>query len=293
MWRTISQRSGFISFLYSSVVPQSPSRSMRMPRSLVLTGFHVVLEGRTGESPAHSLEPRPNSVSPSNGVSLHQVLDEVAGQIEAVERHEIAGAALAQVDLEELVLAVALVVLHVEVRHALVLDGLQEGLDPAEHVLVVVGDDRRVVAYRHGGGVLKQRMAEEHHAHAVVLVHVGVEHAHMRVVAGDEVLDHHLGGVSGVVGASDDRLQLLRRVPGCRPFLRPSKSIFSHSTLLGRLHGHRVVERQGRGTRRPSPARRSPSWSWDGAARTARTSGRNVDLYASLRDSWMSSVLYT
>ena len=57
----------------------------------------------------------------------------------------------------------------------------RKALIPAEHVLVVVGDDRRVVAYRHGGGVLKQRMAEEHHAHAVVLVHVGVEHAHMRV----------------------------------------------------------------------------------------------------------------
>ena len=86
-------------------------------------------------------------------------------------------------------------------------------------------------------------MAEEHHAHAVVLVHVGVEHAHMRVVTGDEVLDYHLGGVAGFIGASDDRLQLLRRVQDVG-LLAPLEVDVQPFHAVGRFHGHRVVERQ-------------------------------------------------
>lgn len=59
---------------------------------------------------------------------LDEVVDEILRQIESVQRDEIAGTSLAKVDFEQLVLAVAFVVLHVEIGHALVFDVLEEAL---------------------------------------------------------------------------------------------------------------------------------------------------------------------
>ena len=77
---------------------------------------------------------------------VDHVVREPLGDVVAGRRHKVAAAALAQVHLKELVLAVALVVLHVEVRKADVADALEEALHLLVELLVVAVDDRGVAA---------------------------------------------------------------------------------------------------------------------------------------------------
>ena len=95
-------------------------------------------------------------------------------------------------------------------------------------------------------------MAEHHHAHMVVMVDVGVEHAHVGVGAGDEVLDDQLGAVAGAVDRGDDMGQLLGRVQDER-LLASGEVHVQVFDAVRRLDGHGEAERQvvmlaGRGT---------------------------------------------
>ena len=77
----------------------------------------------------------------------------------------------------------------------------------------------------------------------MMLVHIGVQHTHAGIVAGDEVLNHHFGRVSGIVRTLDDGLQFGRIVEDVGLATALEIDVEPFHRIRG-LHGHRIAERQ-------------------------------------------------
>ena len=86
---------------------------------------------------------------------------------------------------------------------------LQHPADLLTQLLVMVGEDDRVVADAVGGVLLQKHVAQAHELHLPVPVGVVGEHPHVGVVPGDELLEHHVVGVAGGVHLVQGGKQLL------------------------------------------------------------------------------------
>ena len=160
----------------------------------------------------------PGDHSPQAGVvrqdegqvlALHPVLHQELGDVVAGAGDVVVAAALAAVDLKELVLAVPTVVLDVEIGEAHIVHLLQEGLDLFANFPVHLGEDNGVVADAVGGVLLQEHVAQAHELHLGVPVGVAGQHPHVAVVTGDKILDDHGVGVAGGVDLVQDLLQVL------------------------------------------------------------------------------------
>ena len=105
---------------------------------------------------------------------------------------------------------VARVHLDVEVRETGVAHGLQKARGLGHDRLVGAAHNGERVAHAHGPHILQERLAERGEAHLSVLVRVGGEDAHARVVAGDRLLDEELPLVAAALHGCKRRPKLRR-----------------------------------------------------------------------------------
>ena len=138
---------------------------------------------------------------------LDVVVDVPFGQVAAVQGDVEAGAALAEVDLKELVNSVAAVVLDVKVGHPRVVDLFQKGLHGPVELLVIVRRDHHVVADGDWVGIFQKRVSQTHHLDLVILVHIGVQDPHVGVIARDKVLQDQVFLVAVGVDLAHDVLE--------------------------------------------------------------------------------------
>ncbi len=143
-----------------------------------------------------------------NGVAQvlpqHPVLHQQLCQVQPRAGYVVVAAALPQVDFKHLVLPVPAVVLDVEVRKAGVANLLQEMGQLLHQLLVVLGEDGRMVAYGLRGVLLQHHVAQAHHFYLPVLVAVGGQHPHLAVSPGNKVLHNQALRVAGGIDALAD-----------------------------------------------------------------------------------------
>ena len=121
-----------------------------------------------------------------------EILDDELGEVHAAERHIPGVRAGTDVDLEELELAVALVVLRVEVGKPPIPHVLAEALCVVDKLLGALEQNAGGVADARRRVVLEHNLAARDRSHAPALDRVRGQRADRVVVAGDEVLDHEL-----------------------------------------------------------------------------------------------------
>ena len=171
------------------------------------------------------------------------VVDEPFREVVPRPRHKEAAAALAQVHLKELVLPVARVVFHVEVREADVADLLEEVLHLLGERVVPRADDGGVAANPFGGVLLEQRVAERDELDLPVAPAVAVHHAHPAVVAGNEFLQDEVILVRRAVDRVENRVELLA-VLRDENLLLVRKAAVPVGHGVARLDDDREAERQ-------------------------------------------------
>ena len=174
---------------------------------------------------------------------LDVVLDDQLRHIGAGVGDIVVAAALARVDLERLVLAVARIVFDVKIGEADKADLLEQRAELLLHLFIVLGDDARVVADAVRGVLLEQHVAEAHHADLAVLAGIAGQNAHRAVVARDELLDDERVIVARRVDVDQDVLELLV-ILGDVDLLLAFERMLPVLDAAGRLDDVRRLERQ-------------------------------------------------
>ena len=146
--------------------------------------------------------------------------------------------------------AVARIHFDVEVREPGVADSFQKARGLGHDRLVGAAHDGERVAHAHGSHIFQKRLSERGEAHLSVLVGVGSEDAHARVVAGDHLLDEELPLVAAALHGRKRRPKL-RRVAQEEDLLLAGEvgivvggrgcGFCHHGEGEGKYHGGRVV----------------------------------------------------
>ena len=174
---------------------------------------------------------------------VEHVVHQPLGQVVPRRGDVVAAAALAQVHLKELVGAVPVVILHVEVGKAHVANALQEILHLLVQLFVVAVDDGRVAADALGGVLLQQSVAQGDELYLPVPAAVAVHHPHVAVVPGDVLLQNQVVLVAGGVNGLQNGGELLPAL-GHKHLLLVGEPAVPIGHRIGGLDNHGEVKGQ-------------------------------------------------
>ena len=141
---------------------------------------------------------------------VHAVFNDELCEVVAGGGHMVVRAALAQVHLEHLVRAVAIVALNVEVREAREMNLLKEVLNELLQLGVGLRDNGARIAKCGGRVLLEALAAEADKLHLAVAVAVRGEHVHVAIFADNHVLQQHFIGIA----RAENEAQNMRRLGG-------------------------------------------------------------------------------
>ena len=172
---------------------------------------------------------------------VHAVFNDELCEVVAGGGHMVVRAALAQVHLEHLVRAVAIVALNVEIREAREMNLLEKVLNELLQLGIGLRDNGARIAKRGGCVLLEALAAEADKLHLAVAVAVRGEHVHVAIFADDHVLQQHFVGVA----RTENKAQDVRRFGGVLRgvhLLHVIKWVLPIRGAHGRLHDDGVFE---------------------------------------------------
>ena len=141
---------------------------------------------------------------------IHTVFHDELCEVVAGSGHMVVRAALAQVYLEHLVRAVAIVALNVEVREAREMNFLKEVFNELLQLRVGLRDNGARVAKRGGRVLLEALATEADELHLAVAIAIRGEHVHVAIFADNHVLQQHFIGIA----RAENEAQNMRRLGG-------------------------------------------------------------------------------
>ena len=172
---------------------------------------------------------------------VHAVFNDELCEVVAGGGHMVVRAALAQVHLEHLVRAVAIVALNVKIREAREMNLLEEVLNELLQLGIGLRDNGARIAKRGGRVLLEALATEADKLHLAVAVAVRGEHVHVAIFADDHVLQQHFVGVA----RTENKAQNMRRLRGVLRgvhLLHVVKRVLPIRGAHGRLHDDGVFE---------------------------------------------------